>query len=102
MTRASWRKVNAKSAQVGAKGTAAPTLGPFPYRKRGPEPKGAKLAQLAVPAQVGASRCDRSDYAAALAEIERHYPGINDDGSCQHGLRYDQCQVCTPPDWIAP
>ena len=39
------------------------------------------------------------DYDAALAEIEAAYPGINDDGSCPHGNRYDACPTCSPPQW---
>jgi hypothetical protein len=38
------------------------------------------------------------DYDAAMADIERAYPGINDDGTCQHGTRYDACPICTPPE----
>jgi hypothetical protein len=41
---------------------------------------------------------EQDDYAAAMAEIEAHYPGINDDGSCPHGDRYDACPICTPPE----
>jgi hypothetical protein len=38
------------------------------------------------------------DYDAALADIEAAYPGIRDNGSCQHGERYDACPVCSPPE----
>jgi hypothetical protein len=36
-------------------------------------------------------------YAAALADIERHYPGIQDNGTCRHGERYDACPLCSTP-----
>ena len=44
-------------------------------------------------------RKTQPDYDAALAEIEAAYPGINDDGSCLHGERYDACPTCSPPQW---
>jgi hypothetical protein len=33
-----------------------------------------------------------------MADIEAAYPGINDDGTCRHGARYDQCPICAPTD----
>ena len=55
------------------------------------------VARLELLEQRTAGELSQPAYDAAMRDIEAAYPGINDDGTCVHGLRYDQCPICVSP-----